>query len=683
VTARINPLPLKYNVSGGGSFCSGGIGVPVGLDSSELNTFYQLLFNGTVIKDSIPGTGSALNFGNQLSAGTYSVKAFKSCTNTMNGTVTVSINPLPNIFTITGGGAYCSGGTGVGIGLGGSQIGVNYSLVLNGNTLITIAGTGKAISFGNQTQAGIYSSIAVNASTGCSNKMGKTATITIKPLPPAPIAGSNSPVCQGSQLALTASTVTGANYTWTGPNNFTSTVKSPVINNVSVAAAGVYSVQSHLNGCASISASTSVIIYANNAAPITGITSVCVNGTTQLYNTNPNGTWSSSNVSVATVNSSGLVTGLAAGSPTITYTFTNANNCTSKATATVKVNALPNVYTVSGGGTICSNSSGAPVNMNGSQSIISYRLLLNGIVIKTIAGNGKAVLNFGNQTSAGTYTVVAYNPTTQCSRLMNGSASILVNQAPAVAIPDSFAYNPATAVLPNTIYPAYKRAASLNLTANVNGGLPPYSNLVWKNSLGTIVASGTYSLKVIKADTYTFSVTDSKNCVSSLSKTINAVDVICNSVVNGIQLCSNGTNMCVDSSNVAAILNNGSGYYLGSCQVAAPSNTRMKNVKAVTTPSSNIKNSTFSNGGKMLIHMLNVKASPNPSISQFTLKMESDNIKEPINLRVMNIFGNVIEVKTKLYSGQTMLMGNNYRPGVYIVEVSQGENKKQLKLIKL
>lgn len=32
---------------------------------------------------------------------------------------------------------------------------------------------------------------------------------------------------------------------------------------------------------------------------------------------------------------------------------------------------------------------------------------------------------------------------------------------------------------------------------------------------------------------------------------------------------------------------------------------------------------------------------------------------------------------------ETLQIGNRYRPGVYFVEVTQGKNKKKLKLIKL
>ena len=56
---------------------------------------------------------------------------------------------------------------------------------------------------------------------------------------PPPI-GSNSPVCVGETLELYADNVAGASYSWTGPNGFTSNQRNPVINNVTMAAAGTY-----------------------------------------------------------------------------------------------------------------------------------------------------------------------------------------------------------------------------------------------------------------------------------------------------------------------------------------------------------------------------------------------------------------------------------------------------------
>src|SRR4051812_2882697 len=75
--------------------------------------------------------------------------------------------------------------------------------------------------------------------------------------------------------------------------------------------------------------------------PITGPSTVCAGATVTLANTTPGGTWSSSDVSVATIGASsgivtGTLTGTTAGMATISYT-----DGTSYATTVITVNPLP------------------------------------------------------------------------------------------------------------------------------------------------------------------------------------------------------------------------------------------------------------------------------------------------------------------------------------------------------
>ncbi|MBA3829246.1 MAG: gliding motility-associated C-terminal domain-containing protein [Taibaiella sp.] len=84
-----------------------------------------------------------------------------------------------------------------------------------------------------------------------------TTTVTVKPLPLAPTASSNTPVCQGATLLLNASSNTaGVTYSWTGPNSFVSTAQNPSITNVQLNAIGTYTVYSVLNGCNSATPGT-------------------------------------------------------------------------------------------------------------------------------------------------------------------------------------------------------------------------------------------------------------------------------------------------------------------------------------------------------------------------------------------------------------------------------------------
>ena len=213
VTVTINPLPTAYSVTGGGSYCSGGTGVAIGLANSAVGVNYQLQLAGVNTGTAVAGTGSAISFGLKTTAGTYTViatNATTTCTSGMTGSAVITINPLPTAYAVTGGGSYCSGGTGVTIGLANSNVGVNYQLQLGGvNTGTAVAGTGSAISFGLKTTAGTYTVIATNATTTCTSGMTGSAIITINPLPTITSVSAPATICKGSSATINLASITG------------------------------------------------------------------------------------------------------------------------------------------------------------------------------------------------------------------------------------------------------------------------------------------------------------------------------------------------------------------------------------------------------------------------------------------------------------------------------------------
>lgn len=72
-----------------------------------------------------------------------------------------------------------------------------------------------------------------------------------------------------------------------------------------------------------------------------GQTTICQNSTTTATNTTPNGVWSSDDITVATVNQSGLVSGIKQGFAQISYTVTDNNNCVTSKSDFVTVNPTP------------------------------------------------------------------------------------------------------------------------------------------------------------------------------------------------------------------------------------------------------------------------------------------------------------------------------------------------------
>jgi hypothetical protein len=129
-----------------------------------------------------------------------------ACATDTSPAVKITVNPLPTVFTVTGGGMYCDGGAGMPIGLNNSQANINYQLFLGATPDGSpVVGTGAAISFGNKTAPGTYTVVATDAAfiTNCSSNMTGSATITVNPVP----VTVGASVCLGDSGVLTSSTV--------------------------------------------------------------------------------------------------------------------------------------------------------------------------------------------------------------------------------------------------------------------------------------------------------------------------------------------------------------------------------------------------------------------------------------------------------------------------------------------
>ena len=228
---------------------------------------------------------------------------------------------------------------------------------------------------------------------------------------------------------------------------------------------------------------------------ITGTRTMCAGATTVLADASPGGAWSSANTATATVGSStGIVTGVAAGTTIISYSIGAAH-----ATTVVTVNASPDVYTVNGGGSYCADSPGVHIFLSGSGIGINYLLTEAASASGYFDGTG-APIDFGVFTVPGTYTVLATNTVTNCTAPMHGS--VLVNILPLVTPLVSFTSAPGDSICPGT-------AVTLNASAANQGSTPIY---LWKVN-GTGVAYGTsYNFIPANGDVVTLRLTSNVHC---------------------------------------------------------------------------------------------------------------------------------------------------------------------------
>lgn len=336
-SVTVNPLPnATFTVGGGGLSCSGGTGVSVTLSGSEAGVTYELFKNSTGTGTTLAGTGSPLSFNGVTAAGTYTIKGTtaSSCIATMSGSAVITTATSPTSYTVAGGGSYCSGGTGVSITLSNTQSGVNYELFKDAvATGIIIAGTNSPITFTNVTAAGTYTIKGTNVAP-CTTTMSGSATVTINALPVAGAITGGTTVCMGSTLALTSNATGTATltYTWNSSDGTKASVSNAgLVTPIAVGNTDITYTVTDGNTCQATSPVNNVTISPLPAA-ITGEVDVCIGSTTDLDDATPGGSWSSSNTAVATINSSGVVSGLSAGTSLISYTVLG---CSVSTTVTV------------------------------------------------------------------------------------------------------------------------------------------------------------------------------------------------------------------------------------------------------------------------------------------------------------------------------------------------------------
>jgi hypothetical protein len=229
--------------------------------------------------------------------------------------------------------------------------------------------------------------------------------------PTVTIVSSQNSICLGSPLTITATAINGGlaplyNFYVDGVARGATAANSF---NSSTLAAGshiIYCVMTANNICQTTATATSNIktITVGNATilpAITGTTTLCsIVATTRLHNTVAGGVWSSSNAAVATINSSGVVTAVANGVTSITYTYTNSFGCASSTSVNVVVAAVT-VTPIIGASSVCIGSSITLLNATsgGAWSSVTGRAIVSssGIVTGISVGTATIRYTFANE----------------------------------------------------------------------------------------------------------------------------------------------------------------------------------------------------------------------------------------------------------------------------------------------
>lgn len=297
----VNGAPTVSPITGTYTVCPSAITVlsatPTGGTWSSSNTAV-----GTVM----PTSSDGFIMGVAPGTTTISYVVTGSCGST-TVTAVVTVNATTTVSPITGPSTVCVGSS---ITLFSATPGGSWSSLAPSVAGVSSGGVVNGLAAGTAT---IRYSV-----TGACGAAPVTTVVTVTPLPTvSPIVGSPT-VCAGSITVLGSPTPGG---TWSSSATGTATVVGGTVTGIAGGTANIsYTVS---NSCGSISATMNVTVIALPVATITGTTNVCAGSTISLSGTMPGGTWLSSAGSIATVSTSGIVSGIAAGTATISYIVMN------------------------------------------------------------------------------------------------------------------------------------------------------------------------------------------------------------------------------------------------------------------------------------------------------------------------------------------------------------------------
>jgi gliding motility-associated-like protein len=491
----VNALPVANITSlNGNAFCQGGSVTLVASNGSA-----YVWSNGANTQSTTVSTTQTL---------TVTVTNANGCSST-SAPFTVTMNAAPTT-TITANGptTFCAGGS---------------------VTLTAPTAAAYLWSSGETTQSIVASvdgpyTVTVTNGNGCIATSANT-NITVLSLPSVQASAGSNNVCVGSTVTLSNATIGGV---WSSSNAAVATVAANgTVTGVSAGLVTLTYTVTNANGCSNAVGFNMTVNANPTLTAISGTAAVCAGSTTTLANSQFGGTWSSSDVAVATIAANGVVNGLTAGTATITYTYTNASGCTSNASTALVVNALP-VATValSGPTTFCAGGSvtlTAPIGMNYAWS------------------TGESTQSITVSTS-GNYTVAITNAN-GCTAT-SAPVNVTVNALPTVSI----------AAIGATTFCA---GGSVTLISPLN------STYAYTWNLGTTQITGASNNTLVASATgaYSLTITDVNGCTATsaaIPVTVNALPVVVATAGGPTTFCAGGSVTSTATGATSYVWSNGS-----------------------------------------------------------------------------------------------------------------------------
>ena len=404
----------------------------------------------------------------------------------------MTVNPIPTP-AIAGLASVCAGATGS-VYSTANVAGHNYLWTISGGSLTAGAGTNSVTVNWGAGASGILNLSESIVATGCQvSAVSKNVTINALPVVAA-ITGSSS-LSAGESTQLSDVTAGG---TWLSATPSIASIGiSGLLSAVSVGSTNIF--YTYNNGtCSNTVSFPFTVTTALTVEAITGPSTVCAGSNVQLADATLGGTWTSENPSIASVNSTGLVTGKQKGIVKIYYRVSDAGGEV-VSFKTITINPLPTILAVN------------PASVCDAGSVIVSGVASEGIIRWISNVQNGTILGTGNSFT----TPVLVSTTTYYAEAISNNCL----STPRTPVTVTVTKSPLAPVLAAIIQPT----CSSPTGEVIIEGLP--TNGMWtlfKNP-GGAATTGTVSSTMIQGllpGTYSFVVVREDGCSSPASKNV-------------------------------------------------------------------------------------------------------------------------------------------------------------------
>lgn len=352
----------------------------------------------------------------------------------------------------------------------------------------------------NQAGAGVHTLIYTYVdSVGMTGTAIQTVEVIKKT--PTPQIISNSPVCAGQTLCLTAVNVLpGTYFSWVGPGGFSSTINPTCIANANSSSSGIYSIMATKGGCEpSNSATFNAQVHPVPNPPIIGVNSnpACA-GSNLNFNTisMPGATysWSGPNGYVSSMQNSTIsnVQTHHAGIYTVTVTV---NGCSASSTVNISVTDIGTVNLINPDGVYCSDGSTTDITL--SPNYQNYNAMGPGVFAAFIGFMFDPGL-----AGPGTHTIKIQGSEQGCP--FSVLKTVVVSEP--------------IQVIPTLSGASCPTCADGSIALNISGGTPPYVI----NMNGVPFTQTTFT--GLTAGEYSFTIVDANGCTTQAVYTLSVIE---------------------------------------------------------------------------------------------------------------------------------------------------------------